>query len=1006
AALVSAPAGSTTPSSLATPSVVAPHKSLLSGGASDDGGGAFGRRPGSNSVETYISLSYLFRISKSAISGIVDEVCQAIAIGLKDYLKIMCLTEKMVMLKLYPVVGESRDFQIIICYPFPNRDLIITVLLRRKFEMSLEIILIHQTEKFLGSTNKESPKPNELLSIEEVGINRAGPSTDTDDDEVKKARIDLCSAPSAAAARTGYDIGKYVCHPPSNDEEKLRALKEPWIPPDTFKFPVTDTGKKKLSFQRHWTNRYSWLVYSNLMQGALCKVCVLLGKTQGGRGHQELGAFVSKPFINWKKALESFDHHADTKYHKFAVEQAANFARIMEGKTLDVTECLNVENNKIAEENRKRLKAIVETIILCGRQAIALRGSHDSGEIGINEPEHNDGNFRALLRFRARSGDEALKNHLLTQNIHSRAMYTSSVIQNEVIELCGSAIQTQVLNRVKEAGFFTILADETQDISRGEQLALCLRYVHCSSGKSVILEDFLEFIHVEDVSAQALATTIISHLLSYNLDMDKWIGQGYDGAAVMSGRLRGVRTIISEQYPKAQFVHCVAHVLNLVLAHSCGIPMIRNCIGTIKSVINFFRQSPLRDGLLKKIADQINSSHSTLISLCETRWTEKHVAVERFAEMVPVIRETLGALQDAASSDVATQAYHLQTAVDNSQFIVSLVILRKVFSYTANLNKAMQKVNVDLTNICEYTKTVKTTLLNVRNESQFAILFEQAQQMSSGDIVVPRITRRQTLRNNIAAETAEIYYRRNVFYPFIDHVIAELDARFKPHESTIEGIQMLLPEKTSNDSRIKENLEKIAQTFLGGENEGTIFLSEYEIWHNHWKSVAQKPATVLDAIDNCDDQFFPSIKKLLIILATLPVSTATPERSFSTLKRLKAYLRNKMGDERLTGLALMSVHRDLAVQLDSEEIINQLKMPRSKPKFLPKNIRNKWKNEDMVGAMECVNINKPWVPSVWRKAVITLKRGGRCHKPCIDLTNFLTLKMKEAFTNAAMKPEN
>ncbi|CAH1968929.1 unnamed protein product [Acanthoscelides obtectus] len=669
---------------------------------------------------------------------------------------------------------------------------------------------------------KESPKPNELLSIEEVGINRAGPSTDTDDDEVKKARIDLCSAPSAAAARTGYDIGKYVCHPPSNDEEKLRALKEPWIPPDTFKFPVTDTGKKKLSFQRHWTNRYSWLVYSNLMQGALCKVCVLLGKTQGGRGHQELGAFVSKPFINWKKALESFDHHADTKYHKFAVEQAANFARIMEGKTLDVTECLNVENNKIAEENRKRLKAIVETIILCGRQAIALRGSHDSGEIGINEPEHND--------------------------------------------------------------------------------------------------------------AQALATTIISHLLSYNLDMDKWIGQGYDGAAVMSGRLRGVRTIISEQYPKAQFVHCVAHVLNLVLAHSCEIPMIRNCIGTIKSVINFFRQSPLRDGLLKKIADQINSSHSTLISLCETRWTEKHVAVERFAEMVPVIRETLGALQDAASSDVATQAYHLQTAMDNSQFIVSLVILRKVFSYTANLNKAMQKVNVDLTNICEYTKTVK--ILNVRNESQFAILFEQAQQMSSGDIVVPRITGRQTLRNNIAAETAEIYYRRNVFYPFIDHVIAELDARFKPHESTIEGIQMLLPEKTSNDSRIKENLEKIAQTFLGGENEGTIFLSEYEIWHNHWKSVAQKPATVLDAIDNCDDQSFPSIKKLLIILATLPVSTATPERSFSTLKRLKTYLRNKMGDERLTGLALMSVRRDLAVQLDSEEIINQLAIKRKRLNLL------------------------------------------------------------------------
>lgn len=134
---------------------------------------------------------------------------------------------------------------------------------------------------------------------------------------------------------------------------------------------------------------------------------------------------------------------------------------------------------------------------------------------------------------------------------------------------------------------------------------------------------------------------------------------------------------------------------------------------------------------------------------------------------------------------------------------------------------------------------------------------------------------------------------------------------------------MLLPERTSNNSETKETLKKIAQTFLG-ENEGMNYPSEYEIWHNHWKSVAQKPATAIEAIDQCDGQFFPLTKKLLIILATLPVSTATPERCFSTLKRLKTYLRNKTGDERLTGLALMSTHRDLAVQIDSEEVIDKL----------------------------------------------------------------------------------
>lgn len=97
-------------------------------------------------------------------------------------------------------------------------------------------------------------------------------------------------------------------------------------------------------------------------------------------------------------------------------------------------------------------------------------------------------------------------------------------------------------------------------------------------------------------------------------------------------------------------------------------------------------------------------------------------------------------------------------------------------------------------------------------------------------------------------------------YPFIEHNIAELNARCKPRESTIKEIQMLLPVKTSKDSGIEENLKKIAQTFLGRKNEVTIFLSKYEICHNRWKSIAQKPATVINAIDNWDDQFLPLIK--------------------------------------------------------------------------------------------------------------------------------------------------
>ncbi|XP_060865976.1 52 kDa repressor of the inhibitor of the protein kinase-like [Metopolophium dirhodum] len=287
------------------------------------------------------------------------------------------------------------------------------------------------------------------------------------------------------------DVGIYLGNPPTDNEKKFKVFQNPWMPPLSYKFPVSD--KRRLSFQRHWMEQYSWLVFSDVAKGALCKVCVLFGRNHGGRGGQELRSLVAIPFINWKKAKQIFDSHT-------------------------------------------------------------LRGKNETGKIGLTEPPYNDGNFRAILRFRARSGDHFLKEHILSQTSDSRSMFTSPTIQNEIIDLCGNFIQENVVNRIKYAGFFTILADETQDISRYEQLALCIRYVDDSSADNVFIrEDFLEFVHVKDVTASALATTIMQCIMTLGLDMEMLVGQGYDGAAVMSGQFRGVRTIISEKYPKAQF---------------------------------------------------------------------------------------------------------------------------------------------------------------------------------------------------------------------------------------------------------------------------------------------------------------------------------------------------------------------------------------------------------------------------------------------------------------------
>lgn len=63
----------------------------------------------------------------------------------------------------------------------------------------------------------------------------------------------------------------------------------------------------------------------------------------------------------------------------------------------------------------------------------------------------------------------------------------------------------------------------------------------------------------------------------------------------------------------------------------------------------------------------------------------------------------------------------------------------------------------------------------------------------------------------------------------------------------------------------------------------------------------------LHALDVCDKEIYPNIHKLLKIFCTLPVSTATPERCFSSLKRIKSYLRNSMTEVNILSIFLFII---------------------------------------------------------------------------------------------------
>jgi len=213
---------------------------------------------------------------------------------------------------------------------------------------------------------------------------------------------------------------------------------------------------------------------------------------------------------------------------------------------------LHKRNEKCIKNNRDILKTIIETIELSGHQGLALRDGHDSGEFSLKT------HFRSLLRYRIQNGDNLFLNH--TQSCSKNASYISADVQNEVISIISEYIQHKICDKINEGKYFTILADETTDISRIEQFSLCIRYLEKSSNfendnSYFIRDDFIQFVPVHSTVGLELANTIISTLAGLCINLKYLRGQSYDGAANMRSVFRGVQATIMQKHPKAIYTH-------------------------------------------------------------------------------------------------------------------------------------------------------------------------------------------------------------------------------------------------------------------------------------------------------------------------------------------------------------------------------------------------------------------------------------------------------------------
>lgn len=710
------------------------------------------------------------------------------------------------------------------------------------------------------------------------------------------------------------------------DVKKQLLLTNIWKPESTYCFPPNASGRK---FQYKWLDRFPWLVYSRDLDGAFCINCVAFGG-ESTHNASKLSHLFKTPLTDWSKAIARFhDHVIKSKVHDTSTIRAGLFRAFILDKSKSVDVQLDSIVSRQVEANRAKLVPIVEAIILCGRQNIALRGHRDDSKY-FDNVANNSGNLQAILSYLVKCGDNKLfEEHI--QNAQRSATYRSKTTQNEIVRICGLMIMEKILSELKEAKYFSILADEAADISNLEQMAIVLRFVDKSA---MVREVFLGFFHCnEGLSGREIANMIMKSIEDLGLNLSYCRGQGYDGAGNMAGKCNGASTLIQRQYPQALYVHCKSHVLNLCVASACTIQLVRNMMGHVRVVSQFFNVHPKRFALLSESIHHLLplANHKHLIDVCRTRWIARIDGLAVFIEVFVAIVDSLESIKNNVgrswNGESVKDANGLFYATISFEFIVCLVIVSRLLEITMPLTKQLQSPAIDVIASVEKVTLLFSMLQRIREEitESHDEWYDEAVRLADSVGTVPsspRTARVQIHRANTPADTPSEYYRRVISIPFLDHLSSQIQTRFSQRNVAILDAFYALPSSLFSDPTWMEKFSRFLSLYKLDLPEPRFLKTELKSWENYWKLFQGTVPTTLGMLLPCIDKLiFPNISVALQIAATIPVTSCSCERSISVIRRLKTFLRNTMGQNRLNGLAMLHVHRE--IKLESTEVIER-----------------------------------------------------------------------------------
>nr|CAI5866245.1 unnamed protein product [Callosobruchus analis] len=342
----------------------------------------------------------------------------------------------------------------------------------------------------------------------------------------------------------------------------------------------------------------------------------------------------------------------------------------------------------------------------------------------------------------------------------------------------------------------------------------------------------------------------------------------------------------------------------------------------LKKVFFIFSKSSKRSEVLDRIVD------GRIPTNAPTRWNFSSRAVvtvesqrRKLIEVFEFILESEDFFND---NQTLREAYGLRQLLLDSNFIFFLKVFKKIFGHTDVVFQILQNKSTDIT----YSKTRINSLINQLKEY--------------------RITRfiliHCTVLLLMILMLKRLYYKQ-IFAQIFDTIIVQLETRFADL-SVLQFFDLVNCDNFSSFSKEFPNslLDILIEQYpifdhISLKNELSVLYSDKDLLGG-----AKCAKDMLLFIFNYYlKSCLPELYKLLSLVLSIPVTSASVERSFSALKRMKTYNRSKMTQDRLSGLSLTAIEKHLVSELKEtdnfyDNVINYF--ANSKNRRLPLLCRN------------------------------------------------------------------